>query len=202
MSSSRLYFLAARPVLQSIRPFSSALPRFVEQKDREHSNQQAYRDAQTSKPPPPHMTNSNSTIANKMPSVGADSVPPELISSVDPNFTPKDSIPENTERMMGGEQPVEPASSSHSTTGQPGEDGEMGIGEMEGAQFKVEPLRRTGEDANTMRARLQCTYLRAAFCSLISTFLLTSRAQINRANAARSNLICCSQPSPTRNFRT
>lgn len=33
---------------------------------------------------------------------------------------------------------------------------ELGVGEMEGAKFKVEPLRRTGEDANTMRARLLC----------------------------------------------
>jgi hypothetical protein len=32
----------------------------------------------------------------------------------------------------------------------------MGVGEMEGAKFKIEPLRRTGEDANTMRARLLC----------------------------------------------
>lgn len=34
--------------------------------------------------------------------------------------------------------------------------GEMGVGELEGASFKIEPLRRTGEDAETMRARLTC----------------------------------------------
>jgi len=36
-----------------------------------------------------------------------------------------------------------------------GPNSELGVGEMEGGSFKVEPLRRTGEDANTMRARLQ-----------------------------------------------
>lgn len=34
---------------------------------------------------------------------------------------------------------------------------EMGVGELEGAKFRIEPLRRTGEDAETMRARLTCT---------------------------------------------
>ncbi|KAH0562392.1 hypothetical protein GP486_002915 [Trichoglossum hirsutum] len=31
---------------------------------------------------------------------------------------------------------------------------ELGVGEMDGGKFKIEPLRRTGEDAVTMRARL------------------------------------------------
>jgi hypothetical protein len=33
----------------------------------------------------------------------------------------------------------------------------MAVGELEGAKFRIEPLRRTGEDAETMRARLTCT---------------------------------------------
>lgn len=37
--------------------------------------------------------------------------------------------------------------------------GEMGVGELEGAEFKIEPLRRTGEDPETMRARLTCKFL-------------------------------------------
>lgn len=57
---------------------------------------------------------------------------------------------ENTERMTGGTQSGEPEG---------GPNAEMGVGEMEGAKFKVEPLRRTGEDANTMRARLLCRSL-------------------------------------------
>ncbi|ORY65424.1 Flavinator of succinate dehydrogenase-domain-containing protein [Pseudomassariella vexata] len=32
--------------------------------------------------------------------------------------------------------------------------GEMGVGELEGLEFKIQPLRRVGEDAKTMRARL------------------------------------------------
>lgn len=155
MSSSRLFVRALRPALGFTRqPFSTSSQRpLASQKDREHTNQQAHRDGQKSKSLPPHMTNTTSTIANDMPSVGADKAPPELLSSVDADFSPKDSIPENTERMMGGQQTGDPA---RSTTGEPGKDGEMGVGEMEGAEFKVEPLRRTGEDANTMRARLLC----------------------------------------------
>lgn len=34
--------------------------------------------------------------------------------------------------------------------------GEMAVGELEGASFKIEPLRRVGEDEKTMRARLVC----------------------------------------------
>ncbi|KAK1979166.1 Flavinator of succinate dehydrogenase-domain-containing protein [Colletotrichum cereale] len=33
-------------------------------------------------------------------------------------------------------------------------DGELGVGELEGIKFRVEPLRRVGEDDRTMRARL------------------------------------------------
>ena len=33
---------------------------------------------------------------------------------------------------------------------------ELGVGELQGATFKVEPLRRVGEDPATMRARLLC----------------------------------------------
>lgn len=36
--------------------------------------------------------------------------------------------------------------------------GEMGVGELEGAKFRVEPMRRVGEDDKTMRARLTCTF--------------------------------------------
>jgi len=82
-----------------------------------------------------------------MPSVGTDAPPPELITQVDPNFVPKDAVPENTERMTGGTQSTKDKDIS-------GSNSELGVGEMEGAKFKVEPIRRSGEDANTMRARL------------------------------------------------
>ena len=85
-----------------------------------------------------------------MPSVGEDKPPPEFISSVDPNYEPGDRHPENTERMTGGTQEGDPSKVSSSGSS------ELGVGEMEGASFKVEPLRRTGEDSVTMRARLLC----------------------------------------------
>lgn len=34
---------------------------------------------------------------------------------------------------------------------------ELEVGELQGASFKIEPLRRTGEDPDTMRARLTCS---------------------------------------------
>lgn len=111
----------------------------------------SWREIQKAKPTGPHMTNTNSTIANDMPSVGVDKAPPELLTSVDPDFVPKDSVPENTERMTGGTQKAIPENGANT---------ELGVGEMEGAQFKVEPLRRIGEDGNTMRARLLCPFLR------------------------------------------
>jgi hypothetical protein len=114
---------------------------------KEHSTAEEHRKIQTEKPLNPHMTNTNSTIANGMPSVGAQKAPPELITSADPDYVPKDSIPENTERMTGGTQKTAPETGPNS---------DLDVGEMEGAKFKVEPLRRTGEDANTMRARLLC----------------------------------------------
>jgi len=94
------------------------------------------------------MTNTNSTISNEMPSIGKDSVPPEMITSVEGDFTPKDSVPENTDRMTGGTQKPAPES---------GVNADLDVGEIEGGQFRVEPLRRSGEDANTMRARLLCS---------------------------------------------
>ena len=47
--------------------------------------------------------------------------------------------------------------------------GEMGVGELEGAKFRVEPIRRVGEDDRTMRARLTCT-----FFFFLDSFLLSS----------------------------
>ena len=94
------------------------------------------------------MTNTTSTIANEMPNIGEDAAPPELLTSVDGKFVPKDSKPENTEKMTGGTQKGAPES---------GVNAGLDVGEIEGGTFKVEPLRRTGEDINTMRARLVCT---------------------------------------------
>ena len=82
-----------------------------------------------------------------MPSIGKDKPPAEFISAVDSKFTPKDSIPENTERMTGGTQEAGPGNDAKK---------ELDVGELEDVSFKVDPIKRTGEDANTMRARLLC----------------------------------------------
>ncbi|KAL2071426.1 hypothetical protein VTL71DRAFT_12661 [Oculimacula yallundae] len=155
MSALRLAIRSARPSLAFARPMSTSCRRLAGPGNAQaHEGTEEHRKIQSSKPLNPHMTNTNSTIANEMPSVGVQKAPPELITSVEPDFVPKDSVPENTERMTGGTQSGEPKSGPNAEM----EAGEMGVGEMEGAKFKVEPLRRTGEDPNTMRARLlyQC----------------------------------------------
>ncbi|KAG4437023.1 hypothetical protein IFR05_007484 [Cadophora sp. M221] len=150
MSAIRLALRSTRPSMAFARPMSTTTRLLAGPGNAQaHEGTEEHRKIQSSKPLNPHMTNTNSTIANEMPSVGAQKAPPELISSVQADFVPRDSVPENTERMTGGTQSGEPQS---------GPNAEMGVGEMEGAKFKVEPLRRTGEDPNTMRARLlyQC----------------------------------------------
>jgi len=47
------------------------------------------------------------------------------------------------------------ATSAPAANGRPARE-DIAVGELEGAKFRVEPLRRTGEDPKTMRARLLC----------------------------------------------
>ena len=148
MSVARIVFRSARAAPRLARPFSSNTVRLGN--ERAHENVETWRKSQTEKPLNPHMTNTNSTITNEMPSVGKDAPPPEMITSVDPEFTPKDSVPENTERMTGGTQNGSPESGVYS---------DLKVGEIEGGSFRVEPIRRTGEDLNTIRARLLCSSL-------------------------------------------
>ncbi|UNI20715.1 Succinate dehydrogenase assembly factor 2 mitochondrial [Purpureocillium takamizusanense] len=42
----------------------------------------------------------------------------------------------------------------YSASSSPAAGDELGVGELQGAKFRIEPLRRTGEDAETKRARL------------------------------------------------
>jgi len=149
MTPARLVLRSMRPTCTLARPLRTTTARHYAS-EREHDTTPAHREIQKNKPLGPHLTNTNSTIANEMPSVGADKAPPELLSSVDPDFVPKDSVPENTEKMTGGTQERK----SDSTTGS--KPAELEVGEMEESDIKVEPLRRTGEDGNTMRARLLC----------------------------------------------
>jgi hypothetical protein len=160
-TASKMY--SSYPLLRSFRGTTSIASKFTSrflsasfprsadgQTSRQHENSDAHGEAQKSKPLNPHLTNTTSTMKNNVPSVGADKAPPELISSVDPKYVPKDDVPENTERMTGGTQPGNPNNVSKA---------DLGVGEMEGAKFKIEPLRRTGEDSTTMRARLLCSFL-------------------------------------------
>lgn len=146
MSSARLVLRSIRAAPRAVRPFSSGTGRFSAA--RPNDTVEEYRKHQMEKPLNPHLTNTTSTIANEMPSIGKDNVPPELITKVDPEFTAKDSVPENTERMTGGTQSGKPES---------GVNADLEVGELEGGSFRVEPLRRTGEDTNTTRARLLCS---------------------------------------------
>ncbi|KAI9849837.1 MAG: succinate dehydrogenase assembly factor 2 [Sclerophora amabilis] len=159
-----------------IRSIHTSAPRPLASEG-EHSTTPEWRDKQISKPLNPHMTNTNSTIANEMPSVGADKAPPELITSVEPDFVPKDSVPENTERMTGDTQKGSPDE---------GANADLGVGEMKGADFRVEPIRRTGEDANTMRARLN--YQSRKRGTLESDLLLSTFADAHLAGMSPAQL--------------
>lgn len=138
MASKRIIAQTTRLFLPSTRVFSTSRWRFNRrtQKDAEE-----HRKHQIDRPLNPHTTNM------KMPSLGKDKPPPEMISSIDRDSVSKDSVPKNTKHMTQPTQKPVP---------DPGPDKELEVGEMEGASFKVEPKRRFGEDMNTLRARLLC----------------------------------------------
>ncbi|KAF2686069.1 TPR repeat protein-like protein [Lentithecium fluviatile CBS 122367] len=195
MASSRLAIRSSRALLtlgRSTRPFSvyaSRCNEFDALNKRAQDTAQEYRKYQTSKPLNPHFTNTTSTIANEMPSVGKDAPPPELITNVDGEFAPKDAVPENTERMTGGTQSSQSADVSGSNKGLKGDvegKGELGVGELEGASFKVEPLRRTGEDNATMKARL--LYQSRKRGTLESELLMSTFADANLATMTTEQL--------------
>jgi hypothetical protein len=152
MPSTRLILRSSRTLLTFSRPFSTFIPR-LNTNERGNDTTVEWRKKQVERPLNPYLANTTSTIANEIPSVGKQAPPPEMLSSADPNFVLKDAVPENTERMAGRTQSGSDASRSNK---------ELGVGELEGAKFKVEPLRRTGEDVITTRARLLCPLLSAA----------------------------------------
>jgi len=108
MSAARLILRSARAVPRIARPFSTSTARFSSPPRNDTADD--YQKIKKEKPLNPHMTNTNSTIANEMPNIGNDSAPPEMITSIDPEFTPKDSVQENTDRMTGGTQKPTPES--------------------------------------------------------------------------------------------
>jgi hypothetical protein len=58
---------------------------------------------------------------------------------------PEDAYTGKLEHFTGGRQDQGPQKP------------DLEVGEMEGITFKVEPLKRSGEDTTTMRARLLCS---------------------------------------------
>lgn len=113
MSAPRIALRTSRMAVRSFRQFTTSAARFNDTNHRANDTAEEYRKIQQEKPLNPHLTNTNSTIANEMPSVGKDSAPPELLTRADPNFIPKDSVPENTERMTGGTQKGAPESGAN-----------------------------------------------------------------------------------------
>lgn len=154
MSTARLVHRLARPSTSPLsftrlatRSFGSSAVRPQDSKnenDRAQSTVPQHRANQMEKPPNPVVPNTTSTMTKDFPNVGKKPSPPELLNSVDPNYKPVDTYPGKVEHFTGGRQ--EPGAQKP----------ELGVGEMEGITFKVEPLRRTGEDVSTMRARLLC----------------------------------------------
>ncbi|KIV82163.1 hypothetical protein PV11_04291 [Exophiala sideris] len=149
----------------------------TKENERTPSTAEEHRKYQKERELNPHLTNTNSTIENEMPSVGENAPPPDLISSVDSKHVPKDRHPENTERMTGGTQPGDPNKVSSS---------EFGVGELEGITFRVAPLRRTGEDLTTMRARL--LYQSRKRGTLESDLLLSTFAAENLSSMNKTQL--------------
>lgn len=105
---------------------------------------EGHREIQKNRPLNQTVPNTTSTQTKDFPKVGAASSPPEVLSTVDPNYKPADPYTGRLEHLTGGRQ----------TAG--AQKPELEVGEMEGITFKVEPLKREGEDTSTMRARLLC----------------------------------------------
>ncbi|KAE8136673.1 WD40 repeat-like protein [Aspergillus pseudotamarii] len=116
--------------------------RYVYDNGRAPSTAPEHREYQTNRPPNQYVPNTTSTMTRDFPKAGEKSVPPEFVSAVDPNYKPADPYPGKVEHFTGGRQ----------ETG--AQKPELGVGEMEGITFKVEPLKRSGEDVSTIRARL------------------------------------------------
>ncbi|KAA8906729.1 Flavinator of succinate dehydrogenase-domain-containing protein [Sphaerosporella brunnea] len=124
------------------------------------SNTAAYRESQLNKPlnPALHPTDRATTAA---PHVGAHNAPPDQLTSSAP-----------TAPGLGG---------SFGDTAH-----ELGVGEIVEGKFRVEPLRRTGEDDTTMRARL--LYQSRKRGILETDLLLSTFAHENLENMSRDQL--------------
>ncbi|KAK4927176.1 Succinate dehydrogenase assembly factor 2 mitochondrial [Elasticomyces elasticus] len=163
----------------------------TESKQRAHSNVEEFREATKNQPLTPHMTNTTSANNNEnaAPKIGFDKPPPEFLTAVDADYAPKDRNPENLDRMTGGTQPQKEGGAQGTGPGNPNVSqakSEYGVGETEGAEFKIEPLRRTGEDISTMRARL--LYQSRKRGTLESDLLMSTFAAENLGKMSKSQL--------------
>lgn len=151
MSVSRIFYQFARPsrpLSNAIRTFNTTAFRSKDLNERANASAPIHREDQKTKPLNPHLTNTASTNTTDFPKVGAQKAPPDLLRDVDPDYAPEDPVPGNVEHMTGGTQ------HSSATAAKP----ELEVGELEDVTFKVEPLKREGEDMSTLRARLLCPY--------------------------------------------
>ncbi|KAL4771521.1 WD40-repeat-containing domain protein [Aspergillus nidulans var. acristatus] len=126
---------------------------------------------QTDKPPNPAVLSTTSTLTKDFPKAGEKNPPPDLLNSADPNYKPVDTYPGKVEHYTGGRQ-------QHGA-----QKPELEVGEMEGITFKVEPLRRVGEDISTMRARLLYQSRKRGILEsdlLLSTFADVYLADMNK----------------------
>lgn len=152
MSAPRILHRLARPVPSSLstitrlnRQFGATALR-LKDGDEAAPEVKAHRANQANKAPNQFVPNTTSTMTKDFPNVGQKPPPPEMLNSVDPNYRPSDPYPGRIEHFTGGRQ--------DNGAQKP----ELGVGEMEGITFKVEPLKRVGEELATKRARLLCSY--------------------------------------------
>ncbi|KAJ5374724.1 G-protein comlpex beta subunit CpcB, partial [Penicillium concentricum] len=147
MSTPRILRRLARPVPSSLSTITRLNRQFgataLRLKDGDDAPEvKAHRANQANKPPNQFVPNTTSTMTKDFLSVGQKPPPPEMLNSVDPNYRPSDPYPGRIEHFTGGRQ--------DNGAQKP----ELGVGEMEGITFKVEPLKRVGEELATKRARL------------------------------------------------
>lgn len=117
-------------------------------REREHESAAVWRSIQQSKAPNQASPNPTSSETSKVTGVSEKNAPPDLISSASAASHHTGSDSKSTDingHTKGGRD-------DRGTTR------ELDVGELEGAEIRVKPLRRTGEDVNTMRARLLCPF--------------------------------------------
>ncbi|CAG8906149.1 unnamed protein product [Penicillium egyptiacum] len=149
MSAPRLLHRLSRPVPSSIstitrpnRQFGATALRLKDGSDKAPQEVKAHRANQANNSPNQFVPNTTSTMTKDFVNVGRKPAPPEMLNTANPNYRPSDPYPGRIEHFTGGRQ--------DNGAQKP----ELGVGEMEGITFKVEPLKRVGEELATKRARL------------------------------------------------